>query len=649
MASTTSGKGNVHRAMGMRAAALVMMLGMVAGCSGGDTAAPVSTVPPAAVSSVVGPAGDTVTGPDGVQVVIPAGALSADTTIGIARSSAGAPELGGLRMISSVYAITPHGTTFSESARVSIPFNPADVAPGTQPIVIKSQPGGTWTALVSDVVGGSLAADTSGLSFYAVGTCYTSRDVTVGGPDPLMYCPAAHRLKLRLQDGLGASLPVLRSPSGTPLPVMTITTPTTLNFNVEYVRPVGLNRDDLLSVWFFGAGFLPAQQPLTDSVVNNTPIQPIFVVIDPALVPLAGRPGGVVIRVKSWVSYTTDSFYPGCLCFKPASWTYEAEVPVRVIYTPPAFSIGGTVSGLTGSGLVLKNNGVDNLSVLVSGNFTFATPVSAYSVRVSTQPSNPTQVCRVQQGSGTANAPVTTVTVNCAAVSASGNALLNDTGITASQCYQAGRDVLVSCASLGATTLSSTQDGMRGRDADPATNGAVDGKLGFSFTKIDAAGQPLSASANDWNCVKDNVTGLMWEVKTVGGLRDWNTRYSNYDSTTQVIEANGVHVTQANIDAATNSVGFKNAVNVQRLCGATDWRMPTSLELSSLVDYGAEYPNPVIDSAWFPNTQIGSNNALYFTSSPFGVSSSLGVDFDGGSILSSDRDSGYVRLVRAAP
>jgi hypothetical protein len=115
--------------------------------------------------------------------------LSADTTIGIARSSAGAPELGGLRMISSVYAITPHGTTFSESARVSIPFNPADVAPGTQPIVIKSQPGGTWTALVSDVVGGSLAADTSGLSFYAVGTCYTSRDVTVGGPDPLMYSP----------------------------------------------------------------------------------------------------------------------------------------------------------------------------------------------------------------------------------------------------------------------------------------------------------------------------------------------------------------------------------------------------------------------------------------------------------------------------
>lgn len=72
MASMTSGKGNVYRAMGMRAAALAMMLALVAGCSSGDTAAPVSTVPPAAVSSVVGSAGDTVTGPDGVQVVIPA-------------------------------------------------------------------------------------------------------------------------------------------------------------------------------------------------------------------------------------------------------------------------------------------------------------------------------------------------------------------------------------------------------------------------------------------------------------------------------------------------------------------------------------------------------------------------------------------------
>ena len=52
MASTTSGKGNVHRAMGMRAAALAMMLALVAGCSGSGSD---GTAP--SVASGVGVAG----------------------------------------------------------------------------------------------------------------------------------------------------------------------------------------------------------------------------------------------------------------------------------------------------------------------------------------------------------------------------------------------------------------------------------------------------------------------------------------------------------------------------------------------------------------------------------------------------------------
>ena len=358
-------------------------------------------------------------------MVIPAGALDQPTEIGIARDGSGAPELGGLRLISSVYAITPHGTQFAESARISIPFNPADVAPGTQPIIIESQPGGTWTALISDGVGNSLAADSSGLSYYAVGTCYTSRDVLVAGPDPLLYCPASQSLQLRLQDGSGVWLPVPRTALGTQLPAMTISTLTTLNFNAEYNRLAGINRNDLLSVWAFGAGLLPSQQPLTDFVVNNTSIPPTWVVIDPSKVPLAGKPGGVVIRIKAWVTYTTDAFYPGCVCFKPASWTFEAEVPVRVIYTAPpvptgvTYTIGGTVSGLTGTGLVLRNNGGDNRAVTANGAFTFANTIGAgapYSVSVLTQPSG--QTCTVQNGSGTANVNVANVAVRCAAVSA---------------------------------------------------------------------------------------------------------------------------------------------------------------------------------------------------------------------------------------
>jgi hypothetical protein len=86
----------------------------------------------------------------------------------------------------------------------------------------------------------------------------------------------------------------------------------------------------------------------------------------------------------------------------------------------PTYTIGGIVSGLSGSGLVLQNNGGAGLSVSASGAFTF--PVSlvrgtAYSVIVETQPTNPSQQCVVANGSGTVGtASVTDVAVVCTAV-----------------------------------------------------------------------------------------------------------------------------------------------------------------------------------------------------------------------------------------
>ncbi len=83
---------------------------------------------------------------------------------------------------------------------------------------------------------------------------------------------------------------------------------------------------------------------------------------------------------------------------------------------PTKYTIGGSVSGLTGTGLVLQNNGGDNLAVSASGTFTFATSLNAgasYAVTVMTQPSG--QTCTVANGSGTANANVTNVGVTCAA------------------------------------------------------------------------------------------------------------------------------------------------------------------------------------------------------------------------------------------
>src|SRR5579863_6694044 len=84
---------------------------------------------------------------------------------------------------------------------------------------------------------------------------------------------------------------------------------------------------------------------------------------------------------------------------------------------PQTYTIGGSVSGLTGSGLVLQDNGGNNLSVSAGAkSFTFSTPLNSgtnYSVTVLTQPTNPAQTCAVTNGSGTASANVTSVTVAC--------------------------------------------------------------------------------------------------------------------------------------------------------------------------------------------------------------------------------------------
>jgi sugar lactone lactonase YvrE len=80
------------------------------------------------------------------------------------------------------------------------------------------------------------------------------------------------------------------------------------------------------------------------------------------------------------------------------------------------YTVSGTVSGLSGT-VILQNNGGDDLSISVSNskNFAFAKPINsgnAYNVTVLTQPSN--QRCLVANGTGSATANVSNVSVSCA-------------------------------------------------------------------------------------------------------------------------------------------------------------------------------------------------------------------------------------------
>jgi len=202
---------------------------------------------------------------------------------------------------------------------------------------------------------------------------------------------------------------------------------------------------------------------------------------------------------------------------------------------------------------------------------------------------------------------------------------LNDTGIPATMCYRAGSNAFVSCTSPEAIALNPQQDGMVGRDVtDPDP---IDGKLGFSYSLVP---KPGGGFYDKTECVKDNVTGLMWEGKTSdGGLRDANRGYTNWG------------------DGRTGDTSaFVADVNGSGLCGHRDWRLPNRHELQGLVDYGVASPGPTIDTGWFLNC---CNNGIYWTSSPLAGYPDFAsrIHFSDGHVLNGLRTIGsFVRLVR---
>lgn len=225
--------------------------------------------------------------------------------------------------------------------------------------------------------------------------------------------------------------------------------------------------------------------------------------------------------------------------------------------------------------------------------------------------------------------------------------VLNDTGIDWCANSDSSDNVWLSCPIAD----HPGQDAELGRDAEARARtlqktGA--GAAGFDFTKLNAEGNAVPAASVLWDCVRDNHTGLVWEVKTIdGGLRDTHNTYTWYNP---AAGRNGGDPGTANggicgMADGCDTQGYVAAVNEIALCGFSDWRLPSRLELDSIRHFGRVRTFPLIDVDYFPNTR-----SQYWSAAPFAgdATKAWTIDFSGtGADTVPKSEAQSVRLVRS--
>jgi hypothetical protein len=232
------------------------------------------------------------------------------------------------------------------------------------------------------------------------------------------------------------------------------------------------------------------------------------------------------------------------------SGTANANIKtVNVTCTTATYTVGGAISGLVGTGLVLQDNGGDNLPVSANATgFTFATPVdsgSAYKVSVMTQPSSPAQNCIVASGTGSANGNITTVNITCTTVTYSVGGTISGLIGTGLVLQDNGGDNLPISANATGFTFATPVDSGSGYKVSVLTqpsspmqscavtnaSGTVSGNVatvnvacttitytvGGTISGLTGTGLVLQNNSGDNLTVSANATGFTFATKLDGG------------------------------------------------------------------------------------------------------------------------------------
>ncbi|MEP2652814.1 MAG: DUF1566 domain-containing protein [Paraglaciecola sp.] len=206
------------------------------------------------------------------------------------------------------------------------------------------------------------------------------------------------------------------------------------------------------------------------------------------------------------------------------------------------------------------------------------------------------------------------------------------------------------------------QDGQRGQDiinSNDVSTKAGRGQQGFDFTALDEIGDEVDDISLGWRCVRDNITGLIWEVKTTVSETDLHS--SNHSYSWYQLEGDGTFSGEESVGETScsstncNTTEFVEDVNEAGLCNFKDWRLPTHDELLSIVHYGKD-DGLMVDGEYFPNaTESLGTEVWYWTteSSADGMSdnvahASWAIDFaSGNDNFLPKSTAARIRLVRA--
>lgn len=207
-----------------------------------------------------------------------------------------------------------------------------------------------------------------------------------------------------------------------------------------------------------------------------------------------------------------------------------------------------------------------------------------------------------------------------------------DTGPTV--CYDMDGNVVAPCPAPG--------EALYGQDGNFQINP-------ISYTKLDESGTELIDSATNWAMVRDDITGLVWEVKnSKDGVLDYSNPGDADNTYTWCNTDPSLNYGNPGtcVDDGTDTIGYIAALNDANYGGRSDWRLPSIKELSILV--ALDRLSPAIKTNYFPNTKAESGTSYLYWAATSSINHFYGwvIDFDNGNHFNSYKsDSNFVRAV----